>query len=456
VAGGKAVSGKAHRERDALATWTEFTVISSFSAIGPDSLAVITNRVVGFATLSDSWVNYKRMPSLHEWMQVERRLGRGFGAVDPDVIYDVNNHRFIATALVQHGADCNDATRQSYIFMRISETNDATGAWANPIKIDVTALEGQNWWADFPRVGVNAQGIYVTATIVPWGQCSGETHAAMFVYTVDKVPVGPVKHFKWPGTDSRADRVIAAVEEDAAANEYLVGTFSNNQIALYRVKWCKPYPLCGWRVAGASAYVSSTFKNHQTQAGQPSSAYDLDVPSTSLVQASYARGHVYTSQTVNNVVNGAQFSTVRAYRVDPVSYKLFDQWVFGANAYTHVWTDSPGWYYDAAITANRHGGQTMVYLTSRESKDGDGCCYLSIGYVNHSGDTFSTGWSDPHNLIGGHTALLTPYDSGRSAVRVGDMCSVAPAPQTANTFIFCEYAGYQNIALTAGAKKYVS
>src|SRR6266511_26084 len=32
VAGGKAVSGKAHRERDALATWTEFTVISSFSA----------------------------------------------------------------------------------------------------------------------------------------------------------------------------------------------------------------------------------------------------------------------------------------------------------------------------------------------------------------------------------------------------------------------------------------
>jgi len=76
---------------------------------------------------------------------------------DPRVLYDSASGRWFATAVDNPGLD-------NQVLLAVSETSDPTGDW-NAFGIDSDSNDQR--WADFPTLGLDANGVFISADMVP-------------------------------------------------------------------------------------------------------------------------------------------------------------------------------------------------------------------------------------------------------------------------------------------------
>ena len=79
---------------------------------------------------------------------------------DPKVIYDRHTDRFIVVVLEQY-----DASQTSYVDIAISDDSDPNGVWYKYRTSSVVTVGTTKYWVDYPGVGVDATGIYVTGNL---------------------------------------------------------------------------------------------------------------------------------------------------------------------------------------------------------------------------------------------------------------------------------------------------
>ncbi|MHC4957653.1 MAG: PEP-CTERM sorting domain-containing protein [Planctomycetota bacterium] len=94
---------------------------------------------------------------------------------DPRVLYDAASDRWYAASV--------DGSRQANsILFAISDSGDPTAGWTG-YSFDSDSTDER--WADFPTMGLNADGIFISATMFPT-TTSAETDALKFVLTIPK------------------------------------------------------------------------------------------------------------------------------------------------------------------------------------------------------------------------------------------------------------------------------
>src|SRR6516162_1803519 len=107
---------------------------------------------------------------------INRSTGiRGQFVTDPSCIFDTQTQRFFLVALTLETVPTTGAfTHVNHLDLAVSKSSDPTGGW-NIYRIDVTNdgtnTGGKNpgpYLGDYPHIGADANGIYLTANAYPW------------------------------------------------------------------------------------------------------------------------------------------------------------------------------------------------------------------------------------------------------------------------------------------------
>jgi hypothetical protein len=128
---------------------------------------------------------------------VNRTTGiRGQFVTDPTCIYDAATQRFFLVVLTLEVVPTTGAfTTVNHLDLAVSATSNPTGAW-NIYRIDVTNdgtdTGGANpgpYLGDYPHIGADANGIYLTTNAYPWC-CNGFSGAQIYALSKAQLAAG--------------------------------------------------------------------------------------------------------------------------------------------------------------------------------------------------------------------------------------------------------------------------
>jgi hypothetical protein len=250
-------------------------------AIGPNHYVVVVNRNIAIYARTDG-------------TELSNILSTSFlpgSNGDPRVLYDQYADRWVV-----HIDDFSTT-----IYLAVSMTDDPTGAW---FKTSINLAQGSDagCFPDYPTLGVDADGYYVTAYMVGCG---------MSVFAIEKAPlIAPVPSL---GTVTawRAFPFEGAIQPvhtwGAAPGEYLISTRNTAQLAVRRIDG----PLTAPTLTDLGSVDVATF-SEPPDAPSMGAATPLDTVGSRLMAAMYRNARIYTAHAVN--LSGR--SGCRWYEVD--------------------------------------------------------------------------------------------------------------------------------------------
>lgn len=169
-----------------------FSASTGASAL-PDNTA--TNIVSGFPR------NVNHAVDLNSFFgyapAINRSTGiRGQFVTDPTCIYDAATQRFYFVVLTLEVVPTTGAfTTVNHLDLAVSATSNPTGSW-NIYRIDVTNdgtdTGGENegpWLGDYPHIGADAYGVYLTTNAYPWC-CNGFSGAQIYALSKSQLAAG--------------------------------------------------------------------------------------------------------------------------------------------------------------------------------------------------------------------------------------------------------------------------
>ena len=145
---------------------------TSGHSVLPDNTA--TNIVSGFPTDVNHAVDlnsfYGYAPAINRSTGVRAQF-----VTDPTCIYDAATQRFFLVVLTLESTPAGAFTTVNHLDLAVTATSNPTGAW-NIYRIDVTGDGSPGntggpcpCLGDYPHIGADANGIYLTTNAYPWG-----------------------------------------------------------------------------------------------------------------------------------------------------------------------------------------------------------------------------------------------------------------------------------------------
>ena len=172
------------------------TVVNVFNSAGvsvlPDNTS--TNIVAGFPTDVNHAVDlnsfYGYAPAINRSTGVRAQF-----IADPSCLYDAATQRFFLVVLTLETRPNGSFTLQNHIDIAVSQTSNPTGTW-NIYRVDVTN-DGSNptqpcpCLGDYPHIGADANGFYVTTNSYPWtAQISEFAGAQVYAFSKAQLAAG--------------------------------------------------------------------------------------------------------------------------------------------------------------------------------------------------------------------------------------------------------------------------
>jgi hypothetical protein len=165
----------------------------SGASVLPDNTA--TNIVAGFPT------DVNHAVDLNSFFGYAPAINRANGVAgpeltDPTCIYDAQTQRFFVVVLTLDRNSTGGLNLVNHLDLAVSTTSDPTGTW-NIYKTDVTNDGSSNpdphnacpCIGDYPHIGADANGIYLTTNAYPWGG-NGFNGAQIYAYSKAQLAAG--------------------------------------------------------------------------------------------------------------------------------------------------------------------------------------------------------------------------------------------------------------------------
>jgi hypothetical protein len=227
------------------------------------------------------------------------RVGSAF---DPRVLFDQHTGRWITIA-TDNGGNPND------ILVAVSTTDNAAGTWFKTKFVASVGVDATRW-ADYPTLGVDANGIYVSANMFPVSTGS----SARTFWAIDKSPLvdsppslGAVTAFR--GITS-GFTLQPAHTYGAPGAHYTVSANTSGQIRVYRTLG----PLNSPTFASTGTVAVAAYSSPPDAAALGSTT-PIDTGDFRLQMAVHRDGSLWTCHTIN--VGGR--AAARWYELDPVT-----------------------------------------------------------------------------------------------------------------------------------------
>lgn len=161
---GLAVQGKA--QQLAVKTGSNFTAANSSAlpsdaalAVGPNHVMEFLNGVVAIYNKATA-VLVKSTTDLAFWSQAGITIPASWDVTDPRLVFDTASQRWFAA---QVDFDPSGVINTNHFLLAVSATADPTGAW-KAFKF-ASLANGVNDFADFPTLGLDSQGVYLSGDL---------------------------------------------------------------------------------------------------------------------------------------------------------------------------------------------------------------------------------------------------------------------------------------------------
>lgn len=311
---------------------------------------------------------------------------------DPRVIYDQYAGRWVVI---------NDDFNTT-IYLAVSLTSDAMGAWFKT-SINISQGSDTGCWPDYPTLGLDANGYYISAFMVNCG---------MSIFAIDKAPLiagspslGTVTAFRGFGWEGAIQPVHTW---GSAPGEYLVSTRSTTQLAVRRIDG----PLTSPTLTDLGNVSVAAFSDPPDAPSRGAST-PLDTVDSRLMNAVCRNGRIYAAHAI--ALGGK--SGLRWYELDVAGMSVVQ---------TGDVTDSSLYYMFPTITVNSAGDMALGFSGS------DANTYGSAYFAGRIASD-PAGQMSPVQLLRAGQASQSIIDSfGRN--RFGDYSQTSLDPLDETTF----------------------
>jgi hypothetical protein len=375
-------------------------------AVGPNHIVTTVNMVVAFYDKGGGLQFSANLDSTGNPGFFET-VGAGTFTFDPKCFYDTYNNRFVVLALETYGST------ESWIDIAVSDDSDPNGIWYKYRTNSAINISGSLYWVDYPGLGYDAQGYYVTGNLFP---LSGGGFGGVLYRCFDKSRLLNGQTAVWKDVrDGSSGSVQGAHHVGNPIAPFFVEDWGSPQIRVHAVR----NPLTTPAISNFDVTVPSY--NYPPGSAPNIGGGTLDVLDGRIINAFWRNGHLYAGHGIGSgsktVARWYQFNTNNWPTSGSVTY------VQGGN----IDPGSGQWTWFPAIAEDVNGNVGIVVARSSSTT------YASVQ---------ATGRKPTDPL--GQMAALTPLfvgDAGYNG-RWGDFFGIGLDPFTGYQTFYCigEYA----------------
>ena len=412
-------------------------------AAGPNNLVIATNGRIRFLSKNGTQRDTNTLDGFFS------PLGAAATDVgDPWLAYDPYINRFWILAISR-----DITTQRSTIFLGLSNTSDATLGW-QLWQFDASingglgqpGSEDTNLWCDYPKLGFDAQAIYVTCNMLTFDTRAFRYSKVRIMSKSQFVNNTSIRWWDfWNLRQGNAPICLFDLCDKAftiqpaqmfgastADGEFLVNAHSQGGNASTLDVWriTNSAECCNGDATGPTlSHNSQAVKSYSAAAGarQPGSTTRINTGDTRLLYAFWKGGNLSTGQTIACGTGGADaclgFTELNLSSFPTIS--TVNDWAY----------QSPGVdYYYPAVAVNSAGDKTMVFSRSSSSE------FASARYIGIPSSSDCTVCQDgPEQVLhNGGNSYVRLDNFGRN--RWGDYSGASPDPNGTGVWVAGEFA----------------
>ncbi|MFN4182360.1 MAG: choice-of-anchor D domain-containing protein, partial [bacterium] len=338
---------------------------------------------------------------------------------DPRILFDQYENRWVVLY-----TGFNSSSRVSYWLIAISRTSDIGGNWC---KYRISSQDS-NRWIDFPLIGLDAQGIYLTGNMFDWWGTSVRTD--LVVIPKNQLASGcPSTLTYYYRADLRvagnyvATSVHPAIHYGPTSAGYLISEnccFSpTNFLSIWKVENVESSPTLSRVDIGTFSY---SWPPDAPQKG----GNDRIATNDSRISATpvWRNGFLYATHPLNYNWGSGNRAAMVYYRIDTSNWNIVESRILG---------DADHWYYYPALTVDGSENIGMSFGRSSSSE------YASAWYTFKLS---SESEFQPASVLKEGAGYYNPTSS--STERWGDYYGSAIDPQN-RIWFFGEYVRSPNV-----------
>jgi hypothetical protein len=385
-------------------------------AAGPTHIIVAVNTSMAFYTRA----GVKKFETTFGSWFAKLSEGQNTSLFDPRVIYDQYAQHFI---VVVAGIRTSDS--RSWFFLAVSKTSNPEGEWAQwALDMQLNGKTKTSNWADFPGVGLDQKGIYLTANMFSF---TTDNFANAKIRVLDKTKVYQFGTITWAdffnlhdATGQLAFTIQPVHSYGTVDREYLVS--SNDDHGTKLTLWSIQNPSAAKPALLKKGVTVSTYK-FPPDAPQKGGGADVNTSDARFdTHGIFAGGFIYASHPVGFDWGSGEVSAIRIYQLSAAG-AVVQEITYGADKlyyfYPALEVDSRG---NIVVLFNRCGSNEFVgiHYTGRKLNDAAGklqnSTLLKMSAANYQSQD----------------------DSGRN--RWGDYNTVALDPVDDSVWLYSEFA----------------
>lgn len=381
-------------------------------AAGPTFNVITVNTALGIQSKPGAPIGYITLQDLFRPLLPQR--GNGFVLFDPEVIYDSLAGRFLLTVAAQRESD-----KKSFVLIAASRSNDPRMGWcgwASDFTLYGNAVN--NVWADYPKVGVNKDAVFITANMFNWSDKF--KHAKLRIIPKAALYDAACPGWGWwdlkfPYFTLQPALTFNSRPEYIAWSSYAQASF----LVLWRIRHPNSAPELTRYTVPVTKY------NLPPNAQQLGGGVRVDTGDATVQNLLVTGNYAWTAHTVACKIGGdtQTRACVRWYQIRLFDKKTAQQQTYGR----------PGYYYFfPAIMADANQNAVMVFSsTSAEN-------YVGIRYTGRNSGDIPGLMQSSRVLRPGFSHYVVLDDEGEN--RWGDYGGIALDPLTGCFWMHHEYA----------------
>ena len=206
-------------------TQTSWTPPDPNLAVGPNHIVATVNSQIAFFNKTGTKTFQVALDSTGAPGFFEP-VGASNFVFDPKCIYDQHSNRFIVIS-----PEYYSSSSTAYMDIAISDDSDPNGIWYKYRTSCVVTIGGVNYWVDYPGLGVDANGIYISGNL--FGFTSG--FAGAWFRSFDKTPLltGATAVYADVNYSSSSSVQVASAYPDAKA--LFISRATNTSIRVHSI-----------------------------------------------------------------------------------------------------------------------------------------------------------------------------------------------------------------------------
>lgn len=389
----------------------------SIITVGPTRIMVAVNSTVAIYTKVG---NRRFETTFEQWFSPLSGIFGGATLFDPQLLYDQYNGHYIFLA------NARRSDHRSWYLLSVSKTSDPEGEWAFwAVDMQLTGGVRPDLWADFPRLGVDQNAIYLTANmytfrtyIFRYGKIRVLKKSE--VYAFQKLTTYEFSQMI-DATGVYARNIHAAHNYGTAPAGYLVNTRNDagSQITLWAVTNADTTPVLTRIPVAVSSYQAPP--GAQQKGGGV--VINTATEGTGALSATFRMGSIYTAHAIAHNWGSGEVSALRFYQIDTKG-RVIQEVTYGSDGLS---------YYMPAVTVNSKGDVVMVFNRSGKNQ------YAGIFYAGRKASDPAGIFSPSAVLHSGESNYAVTF-KGTNIGRWGDYNGIAVDTANQTFWMYSEFA----------------